>query len=186
MIFTPKIFVSGAAADYEEGIPGAIAVGKALAHRGAVVITGATSGVPYVAAKAAYDAGGMVIGFSPASTPKQHEKTYRLPTDSHNLIFYTGYDYAGRDTLTVDLSDAVIEVNGRMGTLHEFTSAFERRKIIGVLLGSGGISDMLPEIVERANRGQGRVIFNADPEVLVAEVLAALEELYEVDLPGVE
>jgi len=172
----PKIAISGAAGGSasEEGARMAYMVGREVATRGGILVTGATNGVPLDAAKGAKSAGGTVIGFSPGHSLLEHTKKYRLPVQYHDTIFFTGYDYAGRDTLLIDLSEAVIEVSGRMGTLHEFTSAFERHKVIGVLVHSGGIIDEIPEILEKAHRGYGHVILNADPKQLVKEVFAAL------------
>lgn len=174
----PKIVISGAAAGSasQEGHDLAFQVGREVAVRGGIVVTGATTGVPFAAIRGAKSVQGQTIGFSPAHSLREHVKKYRLPTEDHDIIFFTGYDYAGRDTLLIDVADAVIEVSGRIGSLHEFTSAFERHKIIGVLLHSGGLSDEIPEILEQAHRGYGRVILHADPKVLVAEVFEALEE----------
>jgi uncharacterized protein (TIGR00725 family) len=177
-MFDPKICVSGAAAGSasEAGDRLGYIVGREIAVRGGIVVTGATTGVPYSAVKGAKSVHGQTVGFSPAHSMLEHVKKYRLPVAGHDTIYFTGYDYAGRDTLLIDLSDAIINVSGRMGTLHEFTSAFERRKIIGVLLHSGGLSDDIPIIIEHAKRGRGRVIMDEDPKKLVAAVFAALEE----------
>jgi len=170
--------ISGAAAGEaaEQGADLAFLVGREVAGHGGVVVTGATSGIPFDGARGAKSVGGTVLGFSPASTRAAHLRTYRLPTQAHDIIFYTGYEYSGRDTLMVDLVDAVIIVSGRMGTLHEFTSAFEARKITGVLLGSGGLSDEIPELIDKANRGPGKVLFDGDPVALVARVFARLRD----------
>lgn len=175
-MFDPKIMVSGAAAGTasDEGADLAFRVGREIAIQGGVVVTGATSGVPFDAAKGAKSVNGQVIGFSPAHTAVEHVNKYRLPVEYHDVIFFTGYDYAGRDVLLVDIADAVISVSGRIGSLHEFTSAFERHKIIGLLLHSGGLSDEIPEILHMAKRGMGRVIMHEDPRELVSEVMAAL------------
>ena len=177
-MFDPKIAVSGAAAGHasEEGGRLAHAIGREIAVRGGIVLTGATHGVPYAAARGAKSVQGEVIGFSPAHTQLEHVKKYQLPVDHHDIIFFTGLEYAGRDTLLIDLSDAVIEVSGRMGTLHEFTDAFERNKIVGVLLHSGGLSDDIPVIVKEAQRGTRRVVFDSDPKKLIAKVFAMLED----------
>ena len=60
--------------------------------------------------------------------------------DYHDLIIYTGFDYSGRNLLLVRSADAVIEVCGRIGTLNEFTIAFEDQKPVGVLEHCGGTS----------------------------------------------
>ncbi len=118
-------------------------LGREVARAGMVLMTGATVGVPYWAAKGAKEAGGIVIGLSPASSEIAHIKTYRLPTDYHDLIIYTGFEYAGRNLLLTRASDAIIIMCGRIGTLNEFTIGFEDKKPIGVLEGTGGAADML-------------------------------------------
>ncbi|HSI20415.1 MAG TPA: hypothetical protein VLA04_01730 [Verrucomicrobiae bacterium] len=180
MLFDPKIVVSGAAAGEaaETGEHFGYQVGKQVAIHGGIVVTGATSGVPYAAARGAKSVHGQVIGFSPANSILEHTKKYRLPIQHHDFIFFTGYDYAGRDTVLVDFADAVIEVSGRIGTLHEFTHAFERNKVIGILSGSGGIIDDIPLLMEKAHRGHGRVVINDDPKELVRMVIKELEDLH--------
>jgi uncharacterized protein (TIGR00725 family) len=176
-IFDPKIVISGAAAGTasDEGEQFGYQIGREIAVKGGIVVTGATSGVPYAACRGAKSVHGQTIGFSPAHSLLEHQNKYRLPVDNHDIIFFTGYDYAGRDTLLIDVADAVISVSGRIGSLHEFTSAFERHKIIGLLLHSGGLSDDIPEILHKAHRGMGRVIMHADPKELVQLVFEALE-----------
>lgn len=180
MLFDPKIVISGAAkgAAADEGEPYGFQVGKHVATHGGIVVTGATTGVPLAAARGAKSVNGQVVGFSPADSIVEHTKTYKLPIEFHDMIFFTGYDYAGRDTVLIDFADAVIEISGRIGTLHEFTSAFERHKVIGILTGSGGIIDEIPIIMEKAHRGNGRVVTHDDPKELVRLVIKGLEELH--------
>lgn len=174
-----KIAISGAA---ETGhcAPDALQktelIGSILAQKGIITVTGATIGAPYWAAKGAKQAGGMVVGFSPAASKLAHVKTYHLPVDYHDLIVYTGFEYSGRNLILVRSCDAMITVCGRMGTLNEFTIAFEDQKPIGVLTGTGGTADMLPEILERSHRGHGKVIFESDPHVLVDKLIELIKE----------
>ncbi|MEI6477534.1 MAG: hypothetical protein WCO52_00915 [bacterium] len=177
-MFDHKIVISGAAAGHasEEGDALGFMVGREVAARGGIIVTGATSGVPFSAAKGAKSVQGQVIGFSPAHSLAEHTNKYKLPTEYHDVIFFTGYDYAGRDVLLVDVADAMILVSGRIGSLHEFTSAFERHKVIGLLLHSGGLSDEIPAILDHAGRGNGHVIFHEDPHTLVSQVFHALAE----------
>jgi len=174
-----KICVSGAAETghcAEDAIQKAEMIGREIAKRGLVLVTGATTGMPYWAAKGAKEAGGIVIGLSPAASKLAHIRTYHLPVDYHDLIIYTGFDYAGRNLLLTRSADAIITLCGRMGTLNEFTIAFEDHKPIGVLEGSGGTSDMLREILERAHRGFNNVVFNSDPSKLIDEVLEVVKK----------
>lgn len=177
-MFDPKIAISGAAGGSasNDGVKLAFEIGRDVAIRGGIVLTGATTGVPFEAARGAKSVNGQTIGFSPAHSLNEHMHKYRLPVEYHDIMFFTGYDYAGRDTLLVDLADALISVSGRIGSLHEFTSAFERHKIIGLLLHSGGLSDEIPGILEKAQRGMGRVIMHADHKELVKLVFEALTE----------
>lgn len=173
-----KIAVSGAAAGtrVQKAKTKAELIGQAIAEAGAVLITGATSGIPYFAAQGAKKAGGTVIGFSPAATKQAHIKTYRLPLDYHDVIVYTGFEYAGRNLLMTRAADANIIVSGRIGTLNEFTVAFEDKKIIGVLLDSGGIADDIAGIVARAKRGPGKIIYDTDPKKLIEKVIKELKK----------
>lgn len=151
-------------------------IGKAIAQSGCVLVTGATSGIPYFAAQGAKKAGGLVIGFSPAATKKAHLKTYRLPLDYHDVVVYTGFEYAGRNLILTRSADAVIVVSGRIGTLNEFTSAYEDDKVVGVLTGSGGTADQIQDIIKKANRGPGKIIYNSDPKKLIQKVVNALRK----------
>jgi len=90
-------------------------------------------------------------------------------------VVYTGFEYGGRNLLLTRSSDAVIVVCGRVGTLNEFTVAFEDQKPIGVLEGSGGTADMVRDILLKSHRGMGKVVFAKDPETLVSRLLDLLE-----------
>jgi len=79
-------------------------------------------------------------------------------------------------------SEAVITVGGRMGSLHEFTTAVESHKICAVLLGSGGLADFIPTLVERIpgipSPGKDAIIYDTNPERLVVRVIEALDKKY--------
>jgi len=174
-----KICVSGAAETGhcpKEAIEKAEGIGREIARRGIILLTGATTGMPYWAAKGAKEEGGIVIGFSPAASKIAHVKTYHLPLEYHDIIVYTGFSYGGRNLLLVRAADAVITLCGRIGTLNEFTIAFEDHKPIGVLAQSGGTSDMIPEILEKAHRGYENVVFRESPAELVDAVLKLIKK----------
>jgi uncharacterized protein (TIGR00725 family) len=113
----------------------------------------------------------MVIGLSPASSKLAHLKTYQLPVDYHDLIIYTGFEYSGRNLLLTRSADAVITICGRIGTLNEFTIAFEEGKPMGVLEGTGGTADYIRDLLEKSHRGYGHVVFERDPVVLVKKII---------------
>ncbi len=174
-----KICVSGAAETghcAKDALEKAEQIGREIAKRGLILVTGATTGTPYWAAKGAKEEGGMVIGLSPAASKVAHVKTYHLPLDYHDMVIYTGFDYAGRNLLLTRAADAVITICGRIGSLNEFTVAFEDQKPQGILEGSGGIADNIKNILEIAHRGPGKIVFSPDPSELVDKVLDLIEE----------
>lgn len=152
-------------------------VGRAIAKHGHILTTGATVGLPFYAAKAATEAKGMSIGFSPASSLREHAFKYRLPLGVYDFVNFTGMDYVGRDIHLVQSSDAIITVGGRMGSLHEFTTAIESNMPVGVLIGSGGTADLIPELIQRLETPRRKmVIMDDNPERLVQKVIAMLDE----------
>jgi uncharacterized protein (TIGR00725 family) len=110
------------------------------------------------------------VGFSPAASEIAHLKTYRLPIDYHDIIIYTGFEYAGRDLLLTRAANAVVLLCGRLGTLHEFTTSFEDKKPIGILEGMGGTSEMIKDILAKAHRGPGRVVYSRSPRELIEKL----------------
>lgn len=152
-------------------------LGIAVAQEGHIVTTGATVGLPFFAARAAHQAGGMSIGFSPAASMREHVHKYRLPIGMFNYINFTGLHYVGRDVYLVQSSDAVITVGGRFGSLHEFTTALESNMPCGFLVGSGGTADMIPELMEKLEPvHRDLVIYDDNPEKLVKKIVRILDE----------
>ena len=151
-------------------------VGKEIVRQGCVLITGATTGIPYYSAKGAKKAKGVSIGFSPAASELDHLKKYKLPTDAFDVIVYTGFGYSGRNLLMTRAADAVIIICGRMGTLNEFSIAFEDEKPIAVLLRSGGTADRIKEIVRRPFRGQKKIIYEKEPKELVKKLIKSIKK----------
>ncbi|MCA9334878.1 hypothetical protein KC953_01920 [Candidatus Saccharibacteria bacterium] len=179
-----QICVSGAASGETVTASHQLAydLGKAIADAGKTLLTGATVGLPHYAAQgfvSVKDAKGISIGFSPASSFREHVATYKLPTREFDYINFTGMEYVGRDVYLVRSSDAVITVGGRMGSLHELSTALESRKVCGVLLGSGGLADYVPTLLENVEApGAKDVIYDTDPARLLSKVIKALDVKY--------
>ncbi|OGN01105.1 MAG: hypothetical protein A3B91_00815 [Candidatus Yanofskybacteria bacterium RIFCSPHIGHO2_02_FULL_41_29] len=146
-------------------------IGKEIIKQGGILITGATTGIPHMAAKGAKDEGGISIGISPAASYAAHVKSYKLPIDYFDFIIYTGFDYSGRNLILTKAADAVIIVCGGFGTLNEFTIALEDDKPIGVLSGTCGTSDqvydLLKNIKDPHHHGAGKLVFSSDPKELI-------------------
>ena len=179
-----QICVSGAAAGETVGSSHdqAFALGVEIARAGKTLLTGATVGLPHYAAMgfvSVKNSKGSSIGFSPASSYREHVSTYRLPTREFDYINFTGMEYVGRDVHLVRSADAVITIGGRMGSLHELATALESRKVCGILLGSGGLADYAATLLKHIEAPGGKdVIFDTDPKRLVKKVVDVLDKRY--------
>jgi uncharacterized protein (TIGR00725 family) len=150
-------------------------LGGAIARRGYVLITGACPGIPHEAVKGAKEEGGIVVGVSPALNLEEHVKKYHSPTRGYNAIIYTGSGLMGREIENIRSCDVVIFAGGRSGTLGEFAIAYDEAKVIGVLEGTGGITEHLREIISIMSKETGAIVcYDADPERL----LDKLEHIY--------
>jgi hypothetical protein len=151
-------------------------VGREIVRQGCTLITGATTGAPYYTSMGAHDEKGVSIGLSPAATEIAHVRTYRLPVDTFDVVIYTGFGYAGRNLLMTRSADGVIVICGRMGTLNEFTIAFEDEKPIGILVGSGGTADKIKDLVRGPYRGKKKIVYESDPKKLVSELIKLIKK----------
>jgi uncharacterized protein (TIGR00725 family) len=121
----------------ERALVAAEEVGRLVAERGAVVVSGGLSGVMEAVSRGAKKAGGLVVGILPGFD-KRDANAYV------DIALTTGMGWM-RNTLTVRAADAVIMISGGIGTLNELTVAYEDKPTI-VLEGTGGWSDRIREI----------------------------------------
>ena len=151
-------------------------VGREIVRQNCVLVTGATTGIPYFAALGCKEIKGFSVGFSPATSELVHLRTYKLPLDAFDIMIYTGADYVGRNIMMTKAADGVIIICGRMGTLHEFTTAFEIQKPIGVLEGSGGTADKIKQIAIGPYRGVKKIVYDKDPRRLVKKLIELIQQ----------
>ncbi len=149
----------------------AYALGRAVAERGFILITGACPGLPYECARGARSWDGLSVGISPALSLDEHVHKYLSPADVFDVLIYTGSGLMGREVTNIRSSDMVVIVGGSSGTLGEFAIAYDEGKLIGVLEGSGGITAQIPQIVAGFNKDTGaQVLYERDPEALIAKL----------------
>ncbi len=99
-------------------------IGRLVAERGAILVTGGHSGVMEAASRGAREAGGLVVGILPGTDKSSANKFVELaiPTGMGQL----------RNGLIVNTADAVIAVGGEWGTLSEIGLALKAGKpVIG-------------------------------------------------------
>jgi uncharacterized protein (TIGR00725 family) len=153
-------------------------LGREIARHDCILVEGATTGFPFWAAKGAKEEGGIVIGFSPAVSEKDHVERFGLPLDYHDLIVYTGFDYSGRNLILTRAADAIVVGPGRMGTINEFTIAFEDKKPIGILEGDWETDETLKLLIERSHRAEemkDKIIFSPNPRDLIDRLLEIIK-----------
>src|SRR6266536_2406429 len=142
-------------------------VGKLLAERGAVVVTGGLSGVLEAVSRGAKNAGGLVIGILPG-LDKRDANAYV------DVAITTGMGWM-RNTLVVRAADAVIMISGGIGTLNELTIAYQDKPTV-VLEGTGGWSDRIREIAYEGKHldesGSATLHFASSPEEAVELALS--------------
>ena len=119
----------------ESTLRAAYDVGRNIAEHGAVLVSGGTTGVMEAASRGAREAGGLTIGILPG-TERGSANAYvdiALPTGlgtARNLIYTRG-------------CDAVIMIGGGAGTLNELTIAYQGRRSVVVVEGTGGWADRI-------------------------------------------
>ena len=179
-----KVGVMGSAAPESTRLDtGRLVVEKAerlareIAGRDVVLFTGATTGLVYLVGKTAREAGCFHVGISPGTNEREHVELYHLPTDSCDVIVYTGFGLKGRNVVLVRSCDVVLFVAGAMGSLNEFTIAHDEGKIIGCLTGTGGVADEVDYLLQKfGKRAVGaRVFQNEDPEKLLDDCLGEIQ-----------
>ena len=100
-------------------------IGKLIAQKGAILVTGGLGGVMEAASKGAIDAGGTTVGILPGFSKEDANKYVSIPIT-------TGLSHA-RNIVIVRSADAVIAVSGEYGTLSEIAVALKLGKpVIGI------------------------------------------------------
>ena len=111
-------------------------VGRALAERGAVVVSGGLGGVMEAACRGAREAGGTTLGILPG-----HDRREANPYVE--VAIPTGLGEA-RNALVVRAADSLVAVGGGFGTLSEVALALKAGKTVAGLgswdLGSDAVT----------------------------------------------
>jgi uncharacterized protein (TIGR00725 family) len=148
-------------------------LGRAIAQHGCCLLTGACAGLPHTVVVAAKEAHGHVVGISPATSLREHVDLYKSPYREYDVLIFTGLGLMGRELINIFSSDIVVVVGGRSGTLGEFAIAYEHGKLIGVLTGTGGITEALPAMEATLKKRTGsEVLYDSDPNRLLDRLLA--------------
>ncbi|WP_163832216.1 SLOG cluster 4 domain-containing protein [Spartinivicinus ruber] len=177
------IGVFGSAAGISTGLEQqAILLGQFIAEAGATLITGACQGLPYAAIKGAKKYNGGTIGCTAVTHEKLHESIMGTSVSYYDQLIYIPNDFTHkqihqvclkyRNVVAVSHCDAAVFISGRWGTLNEFTIAYDIGKPIGVLTGSGGMTEFLPSLLEAFQKpSESRLYFNEQPKLLIQQLI---------------
>jgi uncharacterized protein (TIGR00725 family) len=100
-------------------------VGRRIAERDAVLVTGGRRGVMEAASRGAHEAGGLVVGILPGLDPTE-------ANDAVDIAIPTGMGQL-RNGLVVSSAQAVIALAGEWGTLSEIGLALKLGKpVVGL------------------------------------------------------
>lgn len=175
-----KVGVMGSADDtLPDGVAATVrekaeALGLSIAALDLVILTGATTGLPYIVGCAAHNAGALHVGVSPASNAREHVATYKLPTDACDVLIYTGFGLKGRNVVLVRSCDIVLFIGGSTGSLNELTIAYDEHRVIGCLTGTGGVADHAANILQTfPKKTSARLFYESEPERLLAACVSA-------------
>lgn len=147
-------------------------LGEAIAERDAVLITGGCPGLPYEAVRGAKARGGLVVGISPGLSIDEHRGKYGSPVEGFDVLIYTGSGLMGREITNIRSCDVVVIIGGRTGTLGELAIAYDEGRLIGVLAGTGGITDVVATVLRVSGKQTGAcVLYDDDPKRLIDRLI---------------
>lgn len=158
-------------------------IGRQIARKGHCLITGGCYGLPYEAVLGFNEVGGECVAYAPAISFEKYLNKDDILAEKFTKIIYIPKDYPHADNVLVcrkyrNVSsvadvDAVIIICGRIGTMNEFTIAYDLGKKIGILEGSGGItSNAVKVLLKDINKKTGaKIIYKSDPVKLVDELI---------------
>ncbi len=152
-------------------------IGKEIARHNCILVNGATTGMPNEAAIGCKEEDGFILGISPACDLNEHKKEYGLPYKEYNAIIFTGFGFNLRNILNIRTSDALVFLRGSLGTLNEFTIAYEDAKVIGVLEKMGGISEFFDELIQITHKKTGaKIIYESNPKKLIRKLVQEVKK----------
>jgi len=146
-----KIAIIGSShSNNEEIIKKSREVGRLLALKGHIIVTGGVSGYPDIVALSALSLGGKAVAYCAGKNINDHHKFYKTNLSKYSdRIFQKNYIenklskidlYLRSLKLCFDV-DAAIVIGGRVGTMYELAILAGIKKDTYVLSGSGGITN---------------------------------------------
>ena len=159
-------------------------LGKFLAEHNFEILTGACMGYPDYVGVGAAQAGGKVIGYTPAKDLKEHTERYKFTTDgvtdlvfNEHILPTNSENFLKRSMDMTPYSDVVVALGGSWGTFSELLfSFFAKKKIIIVdeFKGAGEIFDTVNDFFRK--RDNNPDVQNG-AEIIHVKDLSALKKM---------
>ncbi len=143
-------------------------LGKKIALRNHVLITGGTDGIMDLVSKGAKENGGTVIGIVPGKENGNSHLSYELKT---------GIDSSMRSVLMMYNVDAVISVGGKAGTGLEIFAAYLMGIPIILLRGTGGWTERISGVLVEGKYLDERKLVELKHAWTVDDAMELLENL---------
>ena len=157
-------------------------LGREIAFRKHVLVTGGSFGIPYQSVLAAHENAGKTIAYSNSTNLAGHLKQKKAVQGFTEIIYVpSSYEHTGnplicgkyRNVSCIAAVDKAIIIGGGIGTMNEFTIAYDFGKDIGILEGTGGITTEAIETLLKATvkKTNSRIIRETDPKKLLDNLL---------------
>lgn len=149
------------------------AIAEYLTEQGIEIVTGGSLGIPGIVTERACELGNSSYVYSPDHDEHDHHKRI----DNHNLKFYKEKKFipgfTARSLEMIKSIDGAIVLNGRIGTLSEFTIALEEGLPVAVITCTGGIADHLQSIlkVSKKKYPKEKIIFTSDYKKAISQLI---------------
>ena len=168
----------------EQEIAACADLGKFLAEHKIEILTGACGGYPYYVGRGAVQAGGKVIGYTPAKDLAEHLERYHFVTDgvsdlvfNENILPTNSENFLKRSMDMTPYSDVVVALGGSWGTFSELLFSFFAKKkmiIVDEFAGAGQIFDTVNDYFR--NRDNNPDV-QEGAEIIHVKDLAALKKM---------
>lgn len=139
-------------------------IAEYMTEKGIEVVTGGSLGIPGIIAESVCELGGQTCVYSPDRDEREHHKRI----DNHHLRFYKEKKFipgfTARSLEMIKNIDGAFILNGRIGTLSEFTIAVEEGLPVAVITETGGVANHLKQIlkVSKKKYPKGKIFFTKD------------------------
>ena len=88
------------------------------------------------------------------------------------MLIYTGSGLMRREITNIRSCDIIVIVGGRTGTLGELAIAYDEGRLIGILRGTGGITDIVETIIRATDKNtRACLLYDEDPKTLVDRLI---------------